>query len=37
VLVGCVVVEDQVDLQALRDLAVDRAQELQELLVTVAR
>lgn len=37
VLVGGVVVEDQVDGQALGDLAVDGAQELQEPLVAVAR
>ena len=34
-LVRCVVVEDQVDLQALGDLAIDRAQELQKLDVAM--
>ena len=35
VLVGAVIVQDQVDLQALGNLSVDGAQELQELLVAV--
>ena len=34
-LVGAVVVQDQVDLQALGDLAVDGAEELQELGMAV--
>ena len=37
VLVGAVIVQDQVDLQALGNLSVDGAQELQELLVAVPR
>ena len=37
VLVGRVVIEDQMDLKALGNLAVDRAQERQELGVAVAR
>src|ERR1019366_6747859 len=37
VVVGRVVVKDQVDLQALGDLAIDRPQELQELDVAVTR
>jgi hypothetical protein len=34
--VGCVVIEDQVDLKALGDLAVDRLEERQELAVAMA-
>ena len=36
VLVGLVVVDDQVQLELARELAVESAQELQELLVAVA-
>jgi len=36
VFVGVVVVQDQVDLQAVGNLAVDGAQEFEELLVAVA-
>ena len=37
VLVDGVVIEDEMDLQPVGDLAVDRAQELEELDVAVAR
>ena len=37
VLVGAVVIDDQVQVELVGELAVERAQELQELLVAVAR
>ena len=37
VLVGAVVVQDQVDLQTLGNLAVDGAQEFEKLLAAVSR